>query len=423
MEVGTHLDFWCEMENEQCGMNDAPKLEAASCWKHVRNKFKVSKLMIRRTEEQTGNEKETLVGDAMTEAYQYLIGNGCIDPWRELSERLETGTSEVRDENISYLPALQRRNQKTKEVMQIEGAVEEMYDGPGIGLKTRPGFYVFPNALSDELVVTLAHRCRHIYCKPPHVTNVTSHLHRPAQKRPKLSWASLGYNFDWTLRKYFDEKQTPFPPELHHLTARFANRVERELQQNSNKSGSGDGMAIEPQKKQKLTPCSFKAETAIVNFYSAGMSMGAHIDDSEDDEAHPVVSLNLGLSCVFLIGTEKKEGSENDTPIPLLIRSRDVVILAGKSRLVYHGVASVLPHQIPSFSPSRHDLSWVNDFEMGLEGFVGSTEEKERKETESSMRIHAREADETREYLSRMRINLNVRQVLIDGHAKLLPDP
>ena len=111
------------------------------------------------------------------------------------------------------------------------------------------------------------------YCKKPHVTNVDSHLHRPKHKRPALSWASMGYNFDWTSRTYCERAQTPFPEELAELTARFARRV---------------------QTVDSSRNCGFRAETVIVNYYKPGGNMGPHVDDSEDDKVNPVVSISLG---------------------------------------------------------------------------------------------------------------------------------
>ena len=137
----------------------------------------------------------------------------------------------------------------------------------------RPGFVHFPQALSKEAQVDLAYLCYERYCKKPHVTNVDSHLHRPAHKQPALSWASLGYNFDWTTRTYSERRKTPFPEELAELTARFARRVQVA------REGGG---------------CGFRAETAIVNYYKSGGNMGPHVDDSEDDKVNPVVSISLG---------------------------------------------------------------------------------------------------------------------------------
>lgn len=136
----------------------------------------------------------------------------------------------------------------------------------------------------------------------------------PASPRParaalaKLRWVTLGYHYDWTRRVYHAGRVSPFPADL----AALSEGVAREL-----------GLGL-------------RAEAAIVNFYHPGHVMGGHQDELELTHEPPVVSLSLGLTCVFLLGSAR---SKDDAPAAVFLRSGDVVLLAGDSRLAYHGAA------------------------------------------------------------------------------------
>jgi alkylated DNA repair protein alkB family protein 1 len=75
---------------------------------------------------------------------------------------------------------------------------------------------------------------------------------------------------------------------------------------------------------------SYSAEAAILNFYGLDHSLMAHLDDVEETFEMPIVSLSFGNTAVFLIGDTTKETS----PVAMFIRSGDVVIMSGHSRLV-----------------------------------------------------------------------------------------
>ena len=56
----------------------------------------------------------------------------------------------------------------------------------------------------------------------------------------------------------------------------------------------------------------------------------------------PLISLSIGLSAIFLLGGLSRE----DDPIrAILVKSGDLSILSGPSRLLFHGVPKILPHQ------------------------------------------------------------------------------
>jgi DNA oxidative demethylase len=79
-------------------------------------------------------------------------------------------------------------------------------------------------------------------------------------------------------------------------------------------------------------------EACLINVYSGSARMGLHQDKDEQDFAAPVVSLSLGDTCIFRIGGTKK----NDPTRSIRLASGDAVVLAGASRLVFHGVDRIL---------------------------------------------------------------------------------
>lgn len=80
-------------------------------------------------------------------------------------------------------------------------------------------------------------------------------------------------------------------------------------------------------------------EACLVNFYGPEAKMGLHQDRDEQEFAAPVLSISLGDTCLFRIGGEERTGPAAS----LKLSSGDVVLLAGKSRLAFHGVTRIYP--------------------------------------------------------------------------------
>ncbi|MFD5340404.1 alpha-ketoglutarate-dependent dioxygenase AlkB family protein [Streptomyces hawaiiensis] len=78
-------------------------------------------------------------------------------------------------------------------------------------------------------------------------------------------------------------------------------------------------------------------DIALINFYDADARMGMHRDSDEKSDA-PVVSLSLGDTCVFRFGTTETR-TRPYTDVEL--RSGDLFVFGGPSRLAYHGVPRV----------------------------------------------------------------------------------
>ena len=80
-------------------------------------------------------------------------------------------------------------------------------------------------------------------------------------------------------------------------------------------------------------------EACLINFYGPDAKMGLHQDRDEADFAAPVVSLSLGDSCLFRIGSTARGGPTRS----FRLNSGDVVVLAGAARLAFHGVDRIYP--------------------------------------------------------------------------------
>ncbi|AVH61616.1 MULTISPECIES: alpha-ketoglutarate-dependent dioxygenase AlkB family protein [Streptomyces] len=85
-------------------------------------------------------------------------------------------------------------------------------------------------------------------------------------------------------------------------------------------------------------------DIALINFYDADARMGMHRDSDEKSDA-PVVSLSVGDTCVFRFGnTESRARPYTDVEL----RSGDLFVFGGASRLAYHGVPRVHAGTAPS---------------------------------------------------------------------------
>jgi alkylated DNA repair protein (DNA oxidative demethylase) len=86
--------------------------------------------------------------------------------------------------------------------------------------------------------------------------------------------------------------------------------------------------------------CTYSPDIALINYYDADARMGLH-RDADERALDPVVSLSLGAPCLFRFGNTENRGRPW-TDVEL--RSGDLVVFGGPSRLAYHGVPKLLPH-------------------------------------------------------------------------------
>jgi len=133
----------------------------------------------------------------------------------------------------------------------------------------------------------------------------------------------------------------------------------------------------------------FKAEAAIVNYYRMNSTLAGHTDHSEMDVTAPLFSISFGQTAVFLIGGLRQEDPAN----AIFLRSGDVAIMSGSSRLRYHGVPRILP---------TSKTSW-DSCEDNRDGLSYNLDDWRKART----------------YIAEARINMNVRQVLKPGQIVL----
>jgi alkylated DNA repair protein alkB family protein 1 len=199
-------------------------------------------------------------------------------------------------------------------------------------LKDFPGFYFISQLFTPRQQLYWIEQCLKTYPEPPNLTNLfpfhglLHNLWDQAQEDPtkynnylnKLTWSTLGYQYDWTNRKYHPQEIIPFPTDAELLVQSIA----------------------------CVSGCDeYKPEAAIVNYYNKDKSMGGHKDDAEYAKDKPIVSISYGNDCIFLLGGETK----STAPIPMLIHSGDCMIMGGRSRNCFHGVARVIDDTLPEY--------------------------------------------------------------------------
>ena len=80
-----------------------------------------------------------------------------------------------------------------------------------------------------------------------------------------------------------------------------------------------------------------RPDCCLVNWYAEGARMGLHQDRDEADFSFPVVSISLGDSALFRIGSVERGGRTES----LWLESGDVLVMGGAARLVHHGIDRV----------------------------------------------------------------------------------
>jgi alkylated DNA repair protein alkB family protein 1 len=199
-----------------------------------------------------------------------------------------------------------------------------------------PGLVIFPGLVAVAAQRRWALASLTEYAMPPHPNNVSRLDPTFVPKdgyEPGMRWTTLGYSYEWSSRTYDRSRLSPFPGDLKELMARV--------------------VALLPLVDPRMKPVSdgYEAQTAIVNYYPVGSMMCGHQDLSEVCLQRPLVSLSLGCSCVFLMGTERRD----DQPHAFWLRSGDVAVFTGPSRLAYHGVPRILDDVPAWFQEDGHD--------------------------------------------------------------------
>ncbi|MEP2978536.1 MAG: alpha-ketoglutarate-dependent dioxygenase AlkB [Lentilitoribacter sp.] len=93
----------------------------------------------------------------------------------------------------------------------------------------------------------------------------------------------------------------------------------------------------------EISGVDYQPEACLINFYDQSAKMGLHQDKDEATFDAPVVSISLGDTCLFRVGQTTRGGQTKS----FKLNSGDIVVLAGESRLVYHGVDKIYPDTSP----------------------------------------------------------------------------
>ncbi len=98
----------------------------------------------------------------------------------------------------------------------------------------------------------------------------------------------------------------------------------------------------------------FQPDMCHINRYQAGTKLGLHQDRHEFDLNQPIVSISLGLECIFLLGGFER----TDKPKRILLEHGDVIVWGGPSRMRFHGVQPLKPGSHPLTGPYRYNLTF-----------------------------------------------------------------
>jgi alkylated DNA repair protein (DNA oxidative demethylase) len=88
----------------------------------------------------------------------------------------------------------------------------------------------------------------------------------------------------------------------------------------------------------ELTGFIYPPQACLVNYYGGRARLGLHRDEDEADFSAPILSVSLGDTAIFGIGGLKRR----DPTQSVELRSGDVLLMGGESRLRYHGIDRVL---------------------------------------------------------------------------------
>ncbi|OBZ75919.1 Alpha-ketoglutarate-dependent dioxygenase alkB, partial [Grifola frondosa] len=158
---------------------------------------------------------------------------------------------------------------------------------------------------------------------------------------PKLRWANIGWSYHWGTKQYdFTKGRGDISSKVRNICKRAVELVRwDEVVQ-----GTNEDHIWGEESDWALWDSTYEPDAGIVNFYQTKDTLMAHVDRSEVCATSPLVSISLGCAAVFLIG-----GLTRDVePIPILLRSGDVVIMSGPAcRRAYHGVPRILEETLP----------------------------------------------------------------------------
>ena len=201
-------------------------------------------------------------------------------------------------------------------------------------MQLEPGFFLFQGFLAVEKQREVWNICRGLAEGPTPMYTPT------VRGGKKMSvgmlclgqhWNALTYRYESARSDFDGLPAPPIPPELATLAVAAATSAGYE----------------------------FTPDICIMNSYSADSRMGVHQDKDERRETLeagiPIVSVSLGDAARFVVGgVTRREPTR-----PMILRSGDVLVMGGPSRLRFHGVTRIQPGTAPQGTgPGRFNLTF-----------------------------------------------------------------
>ncbi|KAJ9091867.1 hypothetical protein QFC21_007065 [Naganishia friedmannii] len=158
----------------------------------------------------------------------------------------------------------------------------------------------------------------------------------------ELRWANLGWVYNWANKAYDFTSSHPIPFPSH--LARTCQQIIRGIPWRD----IYGPVTADTDKCSKFTTIipdhwqdwrqDYKPDTGIVNFYHYKDTLMGHVDRSD-----------LGNAAIFLCGGETRD----IPPVPIILRSGDVIVMSGRSRRFYHGVPRIMEGTLPDYFKLR----------------------------------------------------------------------
>ncbi|KAH7365890.1 hypothetical protein KP509_18G051500 [Ceratopteris richardii] len=205
-----------------------------------------------------------------------------------------------------------------------------------------PGLILLKGWLNQNNQVEIVKRCRDLgvgpggFYQPSYNYGNRMHLYMMCLG---MHWEPLTKSYE--MKRSIDGATPPsIPPLFQDLVANCLDDA-RHMYEDAIK-GPDKGRKI-----MDLVP-EMHPSICIVNFYERSGRLGMHQDKDESQESLrqglPVVSFSIGDSAEFIYGLDRDESSAQT----IVLESGDALIFGGPSRMVYHGIVSVIPRTAPS---------------------------------------------------------------------------
>jgi alkylated DNA repair protein (DNA oxidative demethylase) len=201
-------------------------------------------------------------------------------------------------------------------------------------MELEPGLFLFQHRLTTDLQRDLWTMCRELAEGPVPMYKPTVR----GGKQMSVGMLCLGRHWNGLTYRY-EERRSDFDnlPVL---------RIPAQFRVLAEDAAAAAGFAMQP-------------DVCIMNFYTEESRLGVHQDKDESPASIaagvPIVSVSLGDASRFVVGgLTRKEPTH-----PIVLRSGDVLVMGGPSRLRFHGVTKILAGTAPAGTgPGRFNLTF-----------------------------------------------------------------